>query len=91
MAKATIPQKVNIDSLTCLYNPESIFYEVGYVVSCHFSDPEESRNFYRLKTYNINDKQKLRIAKIFIMTTFIMAIMLNYHGAMMYINRMIQL
>ncbi|MBK7628696.1 MAG: DUF4249 domain-containing protein [Bacteroidales bacterium] len=63
MAKATIPQKVNIDSLTCRYNPKSIIYEVGYVVSCHFSDPEENRNFYRLKTYNINDKTKARISK----------------------------
>lgn len=63
VAKATIPQKVNIDSLTCLYNPESIFYEVGYVVSCHFSDPEEFRNFYRLKTYNINDRTKAKNSK----------------------------
>ena len=63
VAKATIPQKVNIDSLTCLYNPISIFYEVGYVVSCHFSDPEESGNFYRLKTYNINDKSKAKNSK----------------------------
>jgi hypothetical protein len=63
VAEATIPQKVIIDSLTCLYNPESIFYEVGYVVSCHFSDPEESRNFYRLKTYNINDKSKAKYSK----------------------------
>ncbi len=63
VAEATIPQKVNIDSLTCLYNPESIFYEVGYVVSCHFSDPGESHNFYRLKTYNINDGTKARNSK----------------------------
>ncbi len=63
VAEAIIPQKVNIDSLTCLYNPESIFYEVGYVVSCHFPDPEEYRNFYRLKTYNINDKSKARYSK----------------------------
>lgn len=63
VAKATIPQKVKIDSLTCLYNSESIFYEVGYVVSCHFSDPEEFHNFYRLKTYNINDKTKAKNSK----------------------------
>jgi hypothetical protein len=63
VAKATIPQKVNIDSLTCIYNPESIFYDVGYVVSCHFSDPEDVRNFYRLKTYNINDKSKAKNSK----------------------------
>jgi len=63
VAKATIPQKVNIDSLTCLYNPESIFYEVGFVVSCHFSDPEEFHNFYRLKTYNINDRTKAMKSK----------------------------
>jgi hypothetical protein len=63
VAKATIPQKVNIDSLTCLYNTESIFYEVGYVVSCHFSDPEEFRNFYRLKTYNISDRTKAKNSK----------------------------
>jgi hypothetical protein len=59
-AKATIPQKVNIDSLTCKYNSESILYEVGYVVSCHFTDPGEFRNFYRLKTYNINDRTHAR-------------------------------
>lgn len=63
VAKATIPQKVNIDSLNFKYNPEGIFYEVGYVVSCHFSDPEETRNYYRLKTYNINDGTKARISK----------------------------
>src|SRR5665648_274961 len=33
VATATIPQKVSIDSLTCKYNPKSIIYEVGYVVS----------------------------------------------------------
>jgi hypothetical protein len=60
VAKATIPQKVNIDSLTYKYNSESIFYEVGYVVSCHFSDPEKFRNFYRLKTYNINDRTQAK-------------------------------
>ncbi len=63
VAKATIPQRVNIDSLNFEYNPESIFYEVGFVVSCHFSDPGESRNFYRLKTYSINDKSKARYSK----------------------------
>ena len=60
VAKATIPQKVNIDSLTCKYNSESIFYEVGYVVSCHFSDPGEFHNFYRLKTYNIHDRKQAK-------------------------------
>jgi hypothetical protein len=63
VANATIPQKVDIDSLTCLYNSESILYEVGYVVSCHFSDPEEFRNFYRLKTYNISDRTKAKNSK----------------------------
>jgi hypothetical protein len=63
MADATIPQKVNIDSVTCKYNSESIFYEVGYVVSCHFSDPGEYRNFYRLKTYNISDRTKAKNSK----------------------------
>ncbi len=62
-AKATIPQIVNIDSLNSKYNPEGIFYEVGYVVSCHFSDPGETRNYYRLKTYNINDGTKARNSK----------------------------
>jgi hypothetical protein len=63
VATATIPQRVNIDSLTCKYNPKSIIYEVGYVVSCHFSDPEEFRNFYRLKTYKISDKTRARNSK----------------------------
>jgi hypothetical protein len=63
VANATIPQKVNIDSITCQYNSESILYEVGYVVSCHFSDPGEFRNFYRLKTYNISDRTKAKNSK----------------------------
>jgi len=62
-ANATIPQKVNIDSVTCNYNPQSIIYEVGYVVSCHFSDPEEIRNFYRLKTYKISDGTRAKYSK----------------------------
>jgi len=63
VAKATIPQKVNIDSLTCKYNSQSILYEIGYVVSCHFSDPEKFRNYYRLKTYNISEKTQARNSK----------------------------
>lgn len=62
-ANAIIPQKVNIDSLTCTYNPQSIIYEVGYVVSCHFSDPGEFRNFYRLKTYKISDRTHAKYSK----------------------------
>ena len=63
VAKATIPEKVNIDSLTCLYYSESFFIEVGYVVSCHFSDPGESHNFYRLKSYKISDSTKAKYSK----------------------------
>jgi len=62
-ANATIPQKVNIDSLTCKYYPNSIIYEVGYVVTCHFSDPGEFRNYYRVKTYNISDRTKAKYSK----------------------------
>ena len=62
-ANAIIPQKVNIDSLTCKFNPKSIIYEVGYVVSCYFSDPPEYRNYYRVKTYNINDRTKAKNSK----------------------------
>jgi len=54
-ANASIPEEVTIDSLTYEYNPESILYDQGYVVSCHFSEPGAFTNFYRLKTYNIND------------------------------------
>lgn len=63
MAKATVPQRVVIDSLSYKFNPEGIFYEVGFVVSCHFKDPEETSNFYRFKTYNINDVTKARNSK----------------------------
>ena len=62
-AYATIPQKVSIDSLTCKYYPKSIIYDVGYVVSCHFTDPGEFRNYYRVKTYNINDRTKAKNSK----------------------------
>lgn len=54
-AQANIPNKVAIDSVSYYYNPLSLLFDEGYVLSCHFSDPENIRNYYRYKAYNIND------------------------------------
>lgn len=55
---ATIPQLVSIDSLSYKYNDEELFYDFGYVVKCHFPEPLEIENYYRIKTYNLNDETK---------------------------------
>lgn len=59
-ADASIPGKVNIDSLSYYYNPLSLIYEEGFVVNCHFTDPGELENFYRLKAYKISDPTKAK-------------------------------
>ena len=57
-ANVTIPQKVNIDFLSFMYSPPNPRLEEGYMVKCHFNEPEEFANFYRLKAYKKGDTKK---------------------------------
>lgn len=57
-ANVTIPQKVNIDFLSFMYSSPNPRLEEGYMVKCHFYEPEEFENFYRLKAYKKGDTKK---------------------------------
>ena len=57
-ANVTIPYKVSIDSLTLMYSPPSPRFDDGFMVNCHFHEPEEFTNYYRLKTYKKDDTTK---------------------------------
>ena len=54
----TIPQKVNIDSVSFMPVPPSPHFDGGFLVIVHFVDPEEFVNFYRIKVYKIGDENK---------------------------------
>lgn len=54
-AEVTMPEKVFIDSLSFEPTPIYMEFEGGYVVNCHLKDPVEFRNYYRMKTYKIDD------------------------------------
>ena len=57
-ANVTIPQKVSIESLSFMYSQANPRLEEGYMVKCHFNEPEEFVNFYRLKAYKKGDTTK---------------------------------
>lgn len=58
IANVTMPQKVNIDSLSFENSPLIMGFDEGYIVNCHLLDPNEHTNYYRMKAYNINDTTK---------------------------------
>lgn len=56
-ADCTMPERVDIDSMS--YEPAPIymdFEENSFQVSCHFKDPEELENYYRVKAYVKGDE-----------------------------------
>ena len=57
-ANVTIPQKVNIDSLSFMYSPPNPRLDEGYMIRCHFNEPEDIANYYRLKAYKKGDTTK---------------------------------
>ena len=54
-ANVTMPQKVVIDSLSYEIPSSIMGFDEGYVVNCHFRDPLEFTNYYRLIAYSISD------------------------------------
>lgn len=49
-ATASMPEKkVVIDSLSFVFEEESLFQDEGFYVSCHFTDPAGTPNYYRIK------------------------------------------
>jgi hypothetical protein len=62
-AEVTLPQKVNIDFLSFEETPLYMEFDEGYVVNCHFQDPLEQTNYYRLIAYNLSDPEKASKSK----------------------------
>ena len=54
-AESVLNYSVEIDSLTQEYNDGFGFLKKGYNVNLYFHDPEEAKNYYRLKIY-VNGK-----------------------------------
>ena len=57
-AEVTIPQKINLDSISFMPTPPSPHFDGGLMVNCHFADPVEFTNYYRIKAYKIGDPEK---------------------------------
>lgn len=53
-AKVEMPYKVNIDSLSFESTPEYMEFTGGYMVKCHFNDPAQIENYYRLKVHQFD-------------------------------------
>jgi hypothetical protein len=52
-----MPERVDIDSMSCEPAPIYMdFVENAYQVSCHFKDPAEIDNYYRVKAYVKGDE-----------------------------------
>jgi len=54
-AEVKMPNKVFIDSISIEPTPGYLEFSGGYLVNCHFDDPPEVENFYRLKVSGINE------------------------------------
>ncbi len=63
-AEVTMPECVNIDYLTSVIPSAFYDFEEGYMVNCHFMDPGEYNNFYRMKAYLISDPNEGRDSKL---------------------------
>ena len=57
-ADVTIPNKVNIDSISVMPTPPSPMLDSGLIMNLHFEDPAEYTNYYRIKAYKISDSNK---------------------------------
>ena len=57
-AEVTIPQKINLDSVSFMPSPPRPQSEGGFMINLHFIDPVEFTNYYRIKAYKINDTTK---------------------------------
>lgn len=60
LADVIIPQKVNIDSLSFMPTPPSPMLDSGLIINCHFTDPVEFTNYYRLKAYKIGQPENTK-------------------------------
>jgi hypothetical protein len=50
-AESTLNPVVPIDSVTWFYDEGSSFFDAGYYLKIHLTDPQEEQNFYRIKVY----------------------------------------
>ena len=50
-AISTMPEKVNIDSLSSEFIEATPRFDDGYIIKCNFTDPPGINNYYRFKLY----------------------------------------
>jgi hypothetical protein len=50
-ASARLPQRIDINSIELEYYPETYYYEEAYWLHCHFTDPLDTANFYRVRVF----------------------------------------
>ncbi len=50
-AESTLKPVVPLDSVTWFYDEGSSFFDAGYYLKIHLTDPLEAQNFYRIKVY----------------------------------------
>ncbi len=50
-ASARLPERIGIDSIELEYYPETYYYEEAYWLHCHFTDPGDTANFYRIRVF----------------------------------------
>jgi len=50
-ASARLPERIDIDSIQLEYYPETYYYEEAYWIHCHFTDPGDTTNFYRVRVF----------------------------------------
>jgi hypothetical protein len=46
---STLPDLISIDSIELEYYPETYYYEEAYWLHCHYRDPVDTLNYYRIR------------------------------------------
>jgi hypothetical protein len=49
---AMLPDLIQIDSIETEYYPETYYYEEAYWLHCHYKDPPDTLNYYRVRSIN---------------------------------------
>lgn len=58
-ASAMLPDLIYIDSIELEYYPETYYYEEAYWLHCHYKDPQDTLNYYRVRAIKNDTLDKL--------------------------------
>jgi hypothetical protein len=64
-AISTMPKKINLDTITYIYQPASAFSDSGYTLFYNFTDPANIANYYR-GTLIVNGIKELGVDNLYI-------------------------